>query len=96
MKFVLSMRIDDWRYRHEDDKIMTALFETYLHGYKPDEFKEEHVHAADDLEEVKWFDLNTFSDNENEWTTNSIITQTHKPLMNAFIAKLKEQGRYGT
>jgi len=44
-----SYRIDDHRYRKEQDKIMTALFLTYHMGGK--------VRAGDDLGEIRWFPL---------------------------------------
>lgn len=44
-----SYRIDDYRYRHETDKILTALFMTYVMGGR--------VQAGDDLAEVAWFSL---------------------------------------
>ncbi len=49
IKYIHSKRVNDWRYKHERDKIMTAVFALqYFSG------KEK---ASDDIEEVKWFDL---------------------------------------
>lgn len=46
MRYVGSMRVDDWRYRSSCDKIMTALFTTtYAYG---------QVQAGDDLSQVAW------------------------------------------
>lgn len=47
--YVWSTRVDDWRYKKETDKILTALFECKLMFGKPT--------AGDDLEELKWIDL---------------------------------------
>jgi bifunctional NMN adenylyltransferase/nudix hydrolase len=54
-KYLGSMRIDDWRYRKEKNKIITSFFETkYLWGAPK---------ASDDLAEVKWFKLTDLKDN---------------------------------
>ena len=47
--YIGSFRIDDWRYRNENDKIMTALFMVNFKGGVPE--------AADDIEEVRWFNI---------------------------------------
>lgn len=49
VKYLGSLRVNDYRYRKEEDKILTALF---LINWKSGEIK-----AGDDLEEVKWFPL---------------------------------------
>jgi bifunctional NMN adenylyltransferase/nudix hydrolase len=42
-----SLIVDDWRYRRESDRVMTALFSaTYIFG---------HAVAGDDLAAVRWF-----------------------------------------
>jgi bifunctional NMN adenylyltransferase/nudix hydrolase len=42
-----SLVVDDWRYRREADRVMTALFSaTYIFG---------HATAGDDLAAVRWF-----------------------------------------
>jgi bifunctional NMN adenylyltransferase/nudix hydrolase len=47
MQYLGSARIDDWRYRKEEDKIMTLLFATDLvYG---------EAVAHDDLQKVEWF-----------------------------------------
>ena len=49
LTYVGSYRVDDWRYRKERDKIMTALFVTYhLSGV---------AHPGDDLVRVAWHPL---------------------------------------
>ncbi len=48
-KYVTSVMVDDWRYRKEVDKIVTAVFRCkYMYG-KPK--------ASDDIDELDWFDL---------------------------------------
>lgn len=49
IKYLGSIRVDDHRYRNEEDKIMTSLF---LVKYKSGKIK-----AGDDLKRVKWFSL---------------------------------------
>lgn len=49
LTYVGSYRVDDWRYRREHDKIMTALFVTYHLAGAP--------RAGDDLARVAWFPL---------------------------------------
>lgn len=46
-----SQRVNDWRYKHEADKIITTLFSAeYVSG---------EVKGSDDIAEVKWFALST-------------------------------------
>lgn len=47
LQYIGSARIDDWRYRREEDKIMTLLFATDLLYGRPQ--------AGDDLEQAAWF-----------------------------------------
>lgn len=48
-KYVASLRVDDWRYREEEDKILTTLFAaSYLAG---------PVAPADDVADAQWFNL---------------------------------------
>ncbi len=47
LTYVGSHRVDDWRYRDEDDKIVTILYlATYVYG---------PVRPADDVSHAKWF-----------------------------------------
>ena len=46
--YIGSAKIDDWRYRNEQDGIMTSLFVIpYLFGAPK---------ATDDIDELEWFD----------------------------------------
>lgn len=48
-KYIGSFRIDDWRYRNSQDKIMSAFFCChFIYG---------RVSPQDDISELKWFDL---------------------------------------
>ncbi len=49
VKYIGSMRINDYRYRKSEHKVMTALFSAvYIFG---------RVHAGDDLVEARWQDF---------------------------------------
>jgi bifunctional NMN adenylyltransferase/nudix hydrolase len=65
LEYIASMQIQDWRYQKETDKkIMTRLIKArYVHG---------PVKAADDIEEVKWFDLESIREEQ--------IVKEHWPL----------------
>lgn len=53
-QYICSMRVNDWRYRSEVDKIMTTFFRcSYLFGIPQ---------ASDDLAEVKWFKLSEITE----------------------------------
>ncbi|NLU94060.1 NUDIX domain-containing protein [Chitinophaga sp. Ak27] len=78
MEYVASLRVNDWRYRTEVNKIITTLFSTDLVFGDPA--------ANDDLEEVKWV---TVKDIPGMISRNEIV-DTHLPLM----AKLTEKYTY--
>jgi NADH pyrophosphatase NudC (nudix superfamily) len=70
IKYVCSIRVDDYRYRKSQRKIMTALFEViYIYG---------PIKAGDDLEEIRWQDIEGLTD---------CLVEEHKPLAEAFIQK---------
>ena len=54
MTYEKSFRVNDWRYRNEDDKIITTLFTTEYVGGDPV--------GSDDIAEVKWFPLKQLSE----------------------------------
>lgn len=56
IKYIASVRIDDWRYRKEKDKIITAFFMA--------ETLEQNPKAQDDIADVKWFDLQTIQNED--------------------------------
>ncbi len=49
LRYLMSSQIDDWRYRSEEDKIITTLFACDHISGEPK--------ASDDLKEVRWFKL---------------------------------------
>ena len=70
-KYLGSYRINDHRYRNEEDKILTALFLF--------EYRKGKVSAGDDLCEVHWFSLKDI----NEIRKN--ISDNHLPLLEIFL-----------
>lgn len=64
-----SFVIDDWRYRNEKDKIITAFFQASK-SYGP-------THPSDDIAALKWFDMNKIKRDE--------IMEEHIPLMDHFM-----------
>ncbi len=49
MHYEMSLRVNDWRYRSENDKIITSLFSTDFISGTPS--------GSDDIAEVRWFKL---------------------------------------
>lgn len=69
MEYVTSLKIDDWRYRKEENKIITLLYKTQLlYG---------NATASDDLEEVKWVEVAQLQNMIN----NNQIAYEHKALI---------------
>lgn len=73
VKYIGSTKVDDFRYRGTKDGIITSLFVTYKLGGGE--------MAADDLEEVKWFDLANFD--------MSVLSEYHHPLLKMLKNHLK-------
>lgn len=73
MTYIGSSRIDDPRYRTSVHKIMTAMFKaTYVFG---------PIKASDDLEEVRWQDLDTLLEH---------LQPEHVPLAELLLASLEK------
>lgn len=64
-KYIGSHKVNDFRYAGTKDGIITSLFATYMMGGNPV--------ASDDIEEIKWFDLDNFDMN--------VLSEHHKSLM---------------
>lgn len=79
LQYILSQKVDDWRYRKEKDGIMTTLFlGRFGHG---------QVKASDDIAEVVWVDAAKFS-NPNFIQRN--IMPEHREMMAKLIQKVYE------
>ncbi|HLP52719.1 MAG TPA: NUDIX domain-containing protein [Chitinophagales bacterium] len=68
VKYAGSAKIDDWRYRSEEDKIITHFFTA--------EYKDGEAEAKDDIAELKWFNSNALSPND--------IVAEHHVLLHLF------------
>lgn len=64
VEYVGSTLIDDWRYRGEEDSIVTVIFKT--------EYQFGLIKAGDDLDEVKEFPLNVLD--------SSVFVKGHVPI----------------
>lgn len=72
LQYVGTARIDDWRYRHEVDKIITTLFTAdYVAG---------NATAQDDIAEIKWFKI-------NDLTVDNFVVE-HRVLWGLLEGKL--------
>ena len=75
MHYESSLRVNDWRYRREEDKIITTLFSTdYVGG---------DVKGSDDIAEVKWFTLKELA----EMLENKTIAEEHYPQFDVLMKK---------
>lgn len=75
-KYYGSTIIDDWRYRREIDKIMTAVFTCeYIHG-KPK--------ASDDIDELEWVPLEKLLQ-ADRWT--EVLVEEHLPIFKMVFIK---------
>lgn len=75
-----SFPIDDWRYRNNRDKIMTALFVgEYLFG---------NLEAGDDIDELKEFNVEDFLDQD---FLEKNLAEEHFPLMKNLINFLRKE-----
>lgn len=75
--YVGSARIDDWRYRNEQDGIMTTFFAIDYTFGKPE--------AKDDIDDLKWFDIKQLIQNDGY-----IFVEEHKVLYNLLKAHLNK------
>jgi bifunctional NMN adenylyltransferase/nudix hydrolase len=72
IKYIMSSKIDDWRYRNEETKIISILYvATYIFG-RPE--------PSDDISELRWFHSDSIKlDN---------ITDEHKYMMSVLLQKI--------
>jgi bifunctional NMN adenylyltransferase/nudix hydrolase len=76
LQYIGSAKIDDWRYRSEEDKIITLFFKAqWVFGNEK---------ASDDLKELAWFQI-------KELTTmikNGTLAKEHHVLVNMLLKNL--------
>jgi bifunctional NMN adenylyltransferase/nudix hydrolase len=78
IKYVGSIRVEDYRYSKEVDKIMTTIFHI--------PFTWGMVKGADDLDEVKWFKLDEIIKNEGFQ-----LVKEHKPFVTLLQTYFKKE-----
>ncbi|MGD1844973.1 MAG: NUDIX domain-containing protein [Salibacteraceae bacterium] len=79
MRYEMSLRVDDWRYRNEADKITTTVFSCdHLFGTPK---------AQDDIVDVAWHPL----DHIWQLLQNQEITPAHLPIFEKLLAKYNAQ-----
>jgi bifunctional NMN adenylyltransferase/nudix hydrolase len=74
-RYIGSCQIPDWRYRNEEDKILSMFFITKK------EFG--RIDPSDDVSELKWWDISELEKDEK------IITKEHKILLDMFLKNKK-------
>ena len=77
INYIASMPIQDWRFRGEEDKIMTTFF-TCKYMFGP-------ISPSDDIIELSWTNLSIMDD---KWIEKNICVE-HQPLARKLIEKLK-------
>jgi bifunctional NMN adenylyltransferase/nudix hydrolase len=75
LQYESSFLVDDWRYRYEEDKIMTILFSA--------DHAEGEAKAGDDIEDVKWFPLADVM----ALMQDGLTAAEHQPLLNFLLKK---------
>ncbi|MFA0960976.1 NUDIX hydrolase [Roseivirga sp. BDSF3-8] len=75
LSYQMSMRVDDWRYRNERDKIITLLYTTpYVSG---------EASANDDIENLRWVS----GEKLKELLQEDMIAAEHIPLFRHILEK---------
>lgn len=75
MQYEKSLRVNDWRYKNESDKIITTLFSTdYVSG---------NAEGSDDIAEVKWFKLTTVA----EMMKRDETASEHEPQLSLLLER---------
>jgi len=72
LKYIMSSKIDDWRYKNEETKIISTLYiATYIFG-RPE--------PSDDISELRWFNLDSIKLDD--------IVDEHKYMMIILLQKM--------
>ena len=73
-KFIDNLQIDDWRYRSEEDKIMTSFYTCKISFGS--------ISPSDDVKELKWVNI------EQKWFEENVVEE-HIPLCTILTNKIK-------
>lgn len=93
LEYVNSIRLDDWRYRTGEDKVITSLFVCPFNntgtGAMADSYILKDAKAGDDLAELKWVELSKDLGTD-KFTSNSLLPSKlepeHKKLFDVLIS----------
>jgi len=81
LKYVSSCKVPDWRYRSEEDKIISNIYQCNITGGE--------ICPSDDVSELKWFNIFEISQNwfDSENNVTGPIVKEHKPILKLFFEK---------
>jgi bifunctional NMN adenylyltransferase/nudix hydrolase len=82
LQYIGSKMIPDWRYRGEEDKIISVLYKTkYIGGV---------IEPSDDVSELKWWNLHDISQYWFDVEDNVVgpIVDEHKPLLKMLLKNI--------
>lgn len=72
-RYFTSLKVDDWRFRGEDDKVMTTVMICdYLWG---------QINPSDDISEIKWIDITDIK------KTSSMMSLGQMPIIDKLLKK---------
>ncbi len=81
MEYIDSLQVQDWRYKHETDVVMTHIFTCDISHDTP-------ITAGDDIEEVKWMDFEEGDDG----LYISMVIPSHWPIFQKFKKWIVQNG----
>lgn len=80
LTYIASLKVDDWRYKSEIEKIMTVLFMgNCIWGIGKEK-------PGDDIEKLEWIDIKLL---DNKYIQNNIVDE-HKSLITLLMNKLNK------
>jgi len=82
LKYISSSLIPDWRYRSEEDKIISVFYKTdYIGG---------SIEPSDDVSELKWWDIHEISQSWFDLKDEVVgpIVEEHKQLIKIFLKSI--------
>jgi len=80
LRYQMSAKVDDWRYRGTENGIMTTLFlGRFGHGRPA---------GTDDIGEVKWFDISYFTRKRN---IEKDVVKGHQMMLTTLVIKIYEE-----
>jgi len=79
LRYIMSTRVNDWRYKNEDSKIMTTLF--------LGRFSFGTAKPSDDIADLKWFDISHFTSLRN--IQQEVVTG-HQLMLANLVTKIYE------